>query len=218
MAVRKEQRTDGAIFFCTFTCWKWLPLIEHTKAYDHIYGWMHIASTKHFSLLGHVIMPNHVHLLVHAPEGASINALLSNAKRFLAYGILQRLVDAGDAAMLATLRAGLRPGDAQRGQKHRVFATSSDIREVLDERMLIQKLEYMHANPVSGVWDLVPNALHYPHSSAAFYAYGPEHAGPAPLVHHHNIIFGNVGAGKVAGSPSGDPAGGCVQSQRLSST
>lgn len=77
------------------------------------------------------------------------------------------------------------------GQKHHAFATSSDIREVLDERMLIQKLKYVHANPVSGVWGLVPYALEYPHSSPAFYALEPEHAGPAPLVHYHRIIFGN---------------------------
>lgn len=59
-------------------------------------------------------MPNHVHMLVHAPEGVAINALLSNAKRFLAYDILQRLTDAGDEATLARLRSGLRQGDAER--------------------------------------------------------------------------------------------------------
>jgi REP element-mobilizing transposase RayT len=89
---------------------------------------MHIATGKGFSILGYVIMPNHVHLLIHAPEGASINALLANAKRFLAYDILERLRTSGDHDTLVQLRQGLRPGDVQRGQQHRVFATSSDIR------------------------------------------------------------------------------------------
>ncbi len=82
MSVRTNQRTDGAVFFCTFTCWDWLPLIERTGAYDRVYNWMHIARSKGFRILGHVIMPNHVHLLIHAPAGPSINALLANAKRF----------------------------------------------------------------------------------------------------------------------------------------
>ncbi len=190
MGVRTLQRTDGAVFFCTFTCWSWLPLIERTKAYDRIYNWMHIATGKGFSILGYVIMPNHVHLLIHAPEGASINALLANAKRFLAYDMLDRLHASGDQDLLTQLQAGLRPGDAQRGQRHRVFATSSDIRECLDEPMLIQKLEYMHGNPVSDAWNLAENALDYPHSSAAFYAHGPGHPCPAPIVHYHMILHG----------------------------
>ena len=43
MSVRTLQRTDGATFYCTFTCWNWLPLIERTNTYDHIYRWMHIV-------------------------------------------------------------------------------------------------------------------------------------------------------------------------------
>jgi REP element-mobilizing transposase RayT len=190
MGVRTLQLTDGAVFFCTFTCWNWLALIERTKTYDRIYNWMHIATGKGFSILGYVIMPNHVHLLIHAPEGASINALLANAKRFLAYDILERLQASGDISMLVQLQQGVRPGDAHRGQQHRVFATSSDIREVLDEAMLIQKLDYMHANPVTGVWNLVEQAHHYPHSSMAFYVNGPGLPCPAPIVHYHMILHG----------------------------
>jgi len=115
---------------------------------------------------------------------------LANAKRFLAYDMLDRLHASGDQDLLTQLQAGLRPGDAQRGQRHRVFATSSDIRECLDEPMLIQKLEYMHGNPVSDAWNLAENALDYPHSSAAFYAHGPGHPCPAPIVHYHMILHG----------------------------
>ena len=55
--------------------------------------------------------------------------------------------------------------------------------------MLLQKLEYMHANPVTGVWNLVSNAVDYPHSSMAFYVHGPGHAGAAPIIHYHKILY-----------------------------
>lgn len=169
MSVRTRQRTDGATFYCTFTCWNWLPLIERTNAYDHIYRWMHIAKAKGCQIFGYVIMPNHVHLIVNMPVGRSINALLANAKRFLAYEIRSRLIDLGEHDLLATLMAAVRPSDAARGQTYRVFMPSSDIRECYDEAMIQQKLDYIHANPVKGKWMLAENYLDYPHSSAGYY-------------------------------------------------
>ncbi|HMZ50378.1 MAG TPA: transposase [Flavobacteriales bacterium] len=183
MSVRTTQRIDGATFFCTFTCWQWLPLIEKAACHDHIYRWMHQARTQGFRFFGFVIMPNHVHLVIHAPEGRSINTLLANAKRFMAYTILDALVRQGEMGILAKLQAAVRPSDAQRGQRHRVFNTSSDIRECFDEAMIQQKLNYIHTNPVKGKWTLAENHLNYPHSSAGFYERGD--ASPAPLEHFH---------------------------------
>ena len=36
----------------------------------------------------------------------------------------------------------------------------------------MQKLRYIHRNPVSGKWKLADSFLDYPHSSAHFYATG----------------------------------------------
>ena len=182
MAVRTRQRTDGATFYCTFTCWQWLPLIERTGTYCHIYNWMHIARAKGFRIFGYVIMPNHVHLVIHAAEGASINTLLANAKRFLAYEIRDRLIKQSELALLERLKAAVRPSDAARGQDYRVFMPSSDIRECFDEAMVQQKLDYIHANPVKGKWMLVENYMDYSHSSASFYERGDPSL--APLEHY----------------------------------
>ncbi len=186
MSVRTLQRTDGAIFFCTFTCWGWMRLIGITNCYDRVYNWMRITHEKGFRILGFVITPNHVHLLIYAPENMSINPLLGNAKRFLAYDIVERLKTQGEVKVMERLRSAVRPSDAARGQEHRVFTTSSDIRECFDRAMIEQKLDYMHANPVSGEWALVANALDYPHSSAGFYERGD--ASLAPITHYHEII------------------------------
>lgn len=147
---------------------------------------MHIARGKGFRILGFVIMPNHVHLLLFAPAGPSINALLANAKRFLAYDIIARLKGQGEHELLGRLKAAVRPSDVKRGQEHRAFTTSSDIRECFDEAMVRQKLEYMHANPVSGKWSLVQNALDYPHSSMGFYERGD--VSPAPVEHFELVL------------------------------
>lgn len=185
MSVRKQQHTDGAIFFCTFTCWNWLQLIGITQAYDRVYAWMHSATRQGFSIVGYVIMPNHVHLLVHAPPGRSINLALGQAKQRLAYDILARLRARHEHGLLAKLQDAVTMAEAQRGQRHRVFATSSDIRACFNEEMFRQKLDYIHANPLAKHWTLAPAAADYPHSSAAFYERGA--TGPAPIKHFREV-------------------------------
>ena len=119
---------------------------------------------------------------IHAAEGLSINALLANAKRFLAYEIRDRLIKQGDMVLLEMLKAAVRPSDAARGQEYRVFMPSSDIRECFDEAMIQQKLDYIHTNPVKGKWMLADNYLDYPHSSAGFYERGD--AATVPVEHY----------------------------------
>lgn len=172
MAVRKQRSKGNAVYFCTFTCYRWHALIEACQAYDAVYKWMHIATAKGFRFMGYVIMPNHAHFLVHVPEGADVNTMLGNGKRFIAYEIVARLEADHRHDLLGQLREGVRPSDAVRGQKHRVFETSTDIKECFDGKMILQKLQYMHANPVSKRWKLVDDAVTYAHSSFAFYVHG----------------------------------------------
>jgi hypothetical protein len=54
-------------------------------------------------------------------------------------------------------------------KKHRVFQPSSDIKACYFEKFLIEKLDYIHYNPVRGKWKLVDDFAQYPHSSASFY-------------------------------------------------
>ncbi len=173
-------------YFCTFTCWEWLPLIEQTLLYDRLYAWMHLVTTKGCTITGYVFMPNHVHLLMVVPEGGSINTILSNAKRFLAYEVVARLEKAGRFDILQRLSAGLTTGSVPRGQKHRVWRTSSDIKSCESEAIILQKLNYIHANPVRGKWSLVEDAVEYPYSSAAFYYRGDR--GSAPVRHYAEFL------------------------------
>jgi len=39
MSDRKLRRKDGAVYFATFTCYAWLPLIHCVNAYDAVYNW-----------------------------------------------------------------------------------------------------------------------------------------------------------------------------------
>jgi REP element-mobilizing transposase RayT len=176
MAIKLSQSEKRQTYFCTFTCVDWLPLFEITKLHDTIYNWFNLLISKQHQISGFVIMPNHIHLLIYVSEGKStINSILGNGKRFLAYEIVKRLETRTKIDILSILQSHVTPEEKKRQKKHRVFEVSSDIKPCYTEKFLLQKLDYIHSNPVRGKWQLSKTAEEYPHSSAAFYELYKDH-------------------------------------------
>jgi REP element-mobilizing transposase RayT len=180
MAVRTVISDEDKLFYITFTCFEWLPLIEFTNSYDLVYKWFDYLNTKNIEVIGYVIMPNHIHCVLNFPEkGFSLNNVISNAKRFMAYEIINRLSSKGEHQLLNKLKGGLTGSRVLKGQLHSAFKLSFDAKAIRSEKFLDQKLNYMHLNPVRGIYNLVEDWRNYPHSSAGFYEYGnPGHFKP----------------------------------------
>ncbi|MCF8326258.1 MAG: hypothetical protein K9I84_14970 [Leadbetterella sp.] len=171
MSVKTRQRETNALYFVTFTCYRWLPLFEITNLYDNIYKWFHYLKTKEIKICGYVIMPNHIHLLIFLPENApELMLVIGNAKRFMAYEIGKRLKNRQD--ILDILESGVKPPERKKGKLHQVFEESYDAKECFSNEFIEQKLSYIHKNPISGKWKLADTYIDYPHSSARFYETG----------------------------------------------
>lgn len=165
-----QQNRGGGVYFITFTCYGWKPLLELTNAYDTIYKWFDYLTDRGGGVIGYVIMPNHVHALIYLPPVfKSPNVVVSNAKRFIAYEIVKRLEAQGEKALLWELRSALTQRELKRGQLHRVFEESFDCKACYTPAFVKQKLDYIHYNPVRGKWQLADDFALYPHSSAGFY-------------------------------------------------
>ena len=93
MPVRfQHDQQPKSIYFITFTCYKWLSLFQETNTYDAVYKWFDSLYRNNIYVPGYVTMPNHVHALLYFPEmPKSLNTVIGNAKRFLAYEIIKRL-------------------------------------------------------------------------------------------------------------------------------
>jgi hypothetical protein len=102
----------------------------------------------------------------------SLNTVIGNAKRFLAYEIIKRLGEKKATSLLDILHAGVKKRERKKGQIHKVFEDSFDAKECHSTEFIFQKLEYMHRNPVSKRWQLVNDFADYEYSSAAFYEKG----------------------------------------------
>ena len=87
---------------------------------------------------------------------------------------MNRLEKSGRTDLLRIMADSVNPSERQRNKKHEVFQDSLDCKEVITEKFVRQKLNYIHKNPVSGKWELVDHYLDYEYSSARFYDLGEE--------------------------------------------
>jgi REP element-mobilizing transposase RayT len=177
MAIRTQHEITDNTWFITFTCYNWISLFEITQSYNLVYEWLKLIDDKHkIKTIGFVIMPNHVHLLLQLTDKqVNLNTIIGNAKRFMAYAIIQRLTAQHNNELLFKLAAACSEKEKMKGQKHKVFEPSFDAKPAYTINFLHQKLDYIHHNPVNGKWNLCNEFTDYEHSSAAFYLLEKEH-------------------------------------------
>ena len=170
MAVRLQQQCDNGIYFISFTCLRWISLFEIANTYQSIYKWFDHLNGNNSSIIGYVIMPNHLHLLAHLPTSLkTVNKTVGNAKRLLAYDIIKNLELQKQEDLLQQLYDAVKPNERKKGQRYKVFQESFDAKLCPSIEIVWQKLNYIHYNPVRGRWNLAQDFTLYPHSSAGHY-------------------------------------------------
>jgi len=171
MAIKIKHDNTFSTYFVTFTCIAWIPLFKIANGYDMVYQWFDILKKSHAAdIVAYVIMPNHLHVIIHFNnKGFNLNSIISNGKRFMAYKLLNRLDSMDEEALLRRLENMVTARERKKGQLHKVFKDSFDAKAIFTHRFMMQKIDYIHNNPVAGKWMLAKNYLEYEHSSASFY-------------------------------------------------
>ncbi len=184
MSVRTQHGNEPTLYYITYTCYNWLHLFSIANAYDLIYKWFdYLKDSAQIKVTAYVIMPNHVHVILFFPaENYNLNTIISNAKRFMAYEIVNRLKQLNENNILQQLEGSLSEREKKKGQEgslserekkkgqlHKVFKDSFDAKPIYTRQFLLQKIQYIHLNPVRGKWKLVNDWREYEHSSASFY-------------------------------------------------
>ena len=152
MAIKLKHNDTYSTYFITFTCVEWISLFEITDTFDMVYKWFAVLKEQHNAdIVAYVIMPNHLHLIVHFhKEGFNLNTIIANGKRFTAYEIINRLEITGDSVLLHHLESLVSAREKKKGQLHKVFIDSFDAKPIYSHKFLMQKVNYIHNNPVSG--------------------------------------------------------------------
>ena len=172
----QHDQQNHSIYFVTFTCFNWRCLFDLSGAWHTVYKWFDALFSKGIRVTGYVVMPNHIHSLLYFPEmPKSLNTMVGNAKRFMAYDIIAGLEERKQVALLNELHSYVKKNEKKKGQRHKVFEESFDAKECWTREFIVQKLDYIHRNPVSKKWQLVNDFVEYPYSSASFYEKGIKH-------------------------------------------
>ncbi|MBS1550474.1 MAG: hypothetical protein JST15_00210, partial [Bacteroidetes bacterium] len=155
MSIKQHQRNYDTFYYITFTCFRWINLFEITNLYYFVYQWFEILTKFQVYNCGYVIMPNHIHLLVYTQNSErAINNIIGTGKRFMAYEIVKRLEIYKRTDLLLIMASAVTKSERKRNKKHEVFQDSLDCKEVITEKFIRQKLNYIHKNPVNGKWKL----------------------------------------------------------------
>ena len=170
MPVKQIIPYSYGTFFITFTCHQWLPLIDNVNGYELIYKWFdHLKSKGHY-INGYIIMPNHIHVIISFIETSqSINTIIGNCKRFIAYEIIKRLEQNEEIILLQLLSNHVEEKRKANKKLHEVWELSFDWKECRSWEFINQKLSYIHDNPCTKKWNLCNSPVEYLHCSAKFY-------------------------------------------------
>ena len=137
-----------------------IPLLDSLNYYRH---------KQEFQLLGYVIMPDHVHLVLWPFGQASISQIMRDYKKFTSRRIIRQAeVERREAWIAAFVQAGEQTGRSG----HKVWQDSYWDVNIYTERLLRQKLNYVHRNPVRA--GLVEMPEEYAYSSYRSYAHGED--------------------------------------------
>ncbi len=75
-------------------------------------------------------MPNHVHAVIaFTNTGKSLNTIVANGKRFIAYDLVKKLEEGKKTSVLEELQKGLNETERKEGMKYGVFEPSFDWKE-----------------------------------------------------------------------------------------
>lgn len=112
-------------------------------------------------------MPNHIHLLAYiSNKSPKISTLIMNAKRFMAYNMVDLLEAGKQYDLLGLFKAN---ANIKNKAKHKVFIDRYDSLIIESEKFFKQKLNYIHNNPCQEHWQLAHSPEDYKYSSAANY-------------------------------------------------
>ena len=153
----------GDLHFLTFSCYQRLPLLGSARArnlFVHALG--KIRDRYGFLLVGYVVMPNHVHLLMSESSQATPSVVLKVLKQRVSRDLRKkrRRVPAEQLRLRFAKEDGL-----PRFWQPRFYDFN-----VWSKEKVREKLEYMHANPVTR--KLVDHPKDWPWSSWSFDAKG----------------------------------------------
>jgi REP element-mobilizing transposase RayT len=166
---RKSYHTVDKIYFFTATIHQWLPLLAQQNNQELIISYLKKLYDEGFiTVYGFVLMPNHIHIIWKQNKLNGKETPQGSFLKYTAHEFLKKLKAVGQSALYEINASN---------KKHEIWQRDSLSIEIYSRSVAIQKLQYIHFNPVRGKWQLSKDDLCYHYSSARFYNNGVDEFG-----------------------------------------
>jgi REP element-mobilizing transposase RayT len=165
LAEPRKSHTDlGKIYFWTATIHKWHGLLRANENKQIILDSLKYLSDKGLiTVYAFVIMPTHVHLIWQLNKLNGRESPKASFLKFTAHKLLKQLQKERMDHQYTVIDGS---------KEHEIWQRDPLATEIISFSVAMQKLNYIHFNPVSGKWNLSKDDLSYHHSSARFYETG----------------------------------------------
>jgi putative transposase len=172
---RKQFENIGTTYFITTTVINFLKLFsKKDDYYDILIDNLRFYINKYnITLLGYVLMPNHLHLLILIPEGRSVSDFMRDFKKYTSLKIKEKLIKDGKSMIIDKLRNLSGTGN------FKLWMDRFDSIPIGSTHVLETKLNYIHYNPVKA--GLVKEMIDWKYSSARNY-----------YLEDHSIIYVSI--------------------------
>jgi putative transposase len=160
---RYKIYSDQQPHFFTITIVEWIPLFMNPAIVALVLESLRFVQKERQVILdAYVIMEHHLHLIASGPDPGKT---MKEFKSFTARKVIDFLKGHNSVPLLEKLRrAKLRH---KKESEYQLWQEGSHPEEIHNEKMLIQKIEYIHNNPVRRGY--VDEPKHWRYSSARNY-------------------------------------------------
>ncbi len=131
----------GYLHFVTTSCFRRLPLLAKPQHRDLLLEVLERVRRRYrFVVVGYVVMPEHVHMLLSEPERGEPSKVMQAIKQGFARRLLGKLRAASDPRQGSLWNTALDAGHIWQARFYDFV--------VFTEKKRVEKLRYMHRNPV----------------------------------------------------------------------
>ncbi len=161
----RRSRLDFKCTFVTTSCHKHLPLLAYPNCYQHLATSINrYAAIYDTDILSYVLMPNHFHMLAYFKNENKLSDFMRDIKKQSSIVIRTELQNC-DHFNVRKIKY------RSREQYFKIWQDGFYDYPIYTSEILLQKLNYIHNNPLQDKWKLANDAASYKYSSAAFYEY-----------------------------------------------
>jgi putative transposase len=148
--------------FMTLTVLNWLPVFTRPESVQILFNSFDYLREDGFKIYAYVILENHLHLIAQSPQ---LDKDIARFKSFTARQLLKYLAEQKAYTLLEQFSYYKKQHKLDR--KYQFWQEGAHPECIINRKMMSQKLEYIHYNPVKRGY--VDYAEHWNYSSAKNY-------------------------------------------------